>query len=281
MSLRWVARAADLMTGNVRRTTNSTPMPFRWGQMCASDALTSRASEQTGMNTNRGMSCCATTLINDPTRCGTPSTIFNLTAIIAQHRQISTRSVQFRAATDDSSPSERNPLSQVPLPKTEESETVVGTPSSSGLGKARAFLKNAAISPRKLKEACDLVRFLPVEHALIQCQLSPKKACAIAYKVIKSAEANAIHNHGLIKARLVVAKIKADKGQYMKRIEFRARGKTGLINKYRAHLEVVLEEHEDVMAKVPEEKRLTIRKDYGPRKHRKYSDAHGPAKLWV
>ena len=44
---------------------------------------------------------------------------------------------------------------------------------------------------------------------------------------------------------------------------------------------MVVEEVEDVLAKVPEERRMTIRKDYGPRKHRKYSDVHGPAKLWV
>lgn len=109
--------------------------------------------------------------------------------------------------------------------------------------------------------------------------------------------------------------IKADKGQYLKRVEFKARGRQGMRRKYRCHLtvrcldserltmhrwmvespppqpladrhcaarcvQVVVQEVEDIFLGVPEERRLVIGKDNGPRTKRQYPDERVVPK-WV
>mmetsp|Transcript_22456 Transcript_22456/g.31220 ORF Transcript_22456/g.31220 Transcript_22456/m.31220 type:complete len:241 (+) Transcript_22456:269-991(+) len=182
-------------------------------------------------------------------------------------RGFSSSSAGFAAGEGGAQP---NPLSQAPQPLVGgQNAGVTEGDKPRKLGQASALLRNATISPRKLKDACDLVRFQPVEHAMIQCDLSAKKGAKIIKDVIKSAVANATHNHGLDKEKLIVGLIKADKGRHLKRIDIKGRGKTGLMKKYRSHLTVVVREVEDVLAGLPMSKRLVIHQDKGPKIRRR------------
>ena len=51
-----------------------------------------------------------------------------------------------------------------------------------------------------------LVRGMRVEDALLQLQVTVKRAAKTVYQVIHSARANAVHNHGLDADRLLVGK---------------------------------------------------------------------------
>ena len=48
---------------------------------------------------------------------------------------------------------------------------------------AHAKLRNARISPQKLNDVVRIIRRLQVDEALIQCQMSVKKAAKLIYKV--------------------------------------------------------------------------------------------------
>jgi len=82
------------------------------------------------------------------------------------------------------------------------------------------------ISPKKLNLVAALVRGLSVEEALAQLSLVPKVGARVTEKVLSSASANAVHNHGLDAARLRVRTAVVSKGSFLRRIKFHARGKT-------------------------------------------------------
>jgi large subunit ribosomal protein L22 len=50
----------------------------------------------------------------------------------------------------------------------------------------------------------ELVRGMRVDDALMQMAVSPKRAAKVVAKVVHSARANAVHNYGLNKDRLIV-----------------------------------------------------------------------------
>jgi ribosomal protein L22 len=49
---------------------------------------------------------------------------------------------------------------------------------------AHAKLRNARISPQKLNDVVRIIRRLQVDEALVQCQMSVKKAAKLIYKVL-------------------------------------------------------------------------------------------------
>ncbi len=82
------------------------------------------------------------------------------------------------------------------------------------------------ISPKKLNAVAALVRGLSVDEALAQLSLLPKVGARITERVVTSAKANAVHNHGLEASRLRVQQAFVTKGTYLRRLKFHARGKT-------------------------------------------------------
>lgn len=90
------------------------------------------------------------------------------------------------------------------------------------------------MSPKKLNVVAQLVRGLSVREALAQLALLPKRGARVAEGVLKAASANAVHNHGLDGGRLRVAKAFVGKGQFLKRVRFHARGKTGVVHRPKA-----------------------------------------------
>jgi large subunit ribosomal protein L22 len=68
----------------------------------------------------------------------------------------------------------------------------------------KATLKNARISPKKLRVVANLVRGKSVNDGLAMLRLFSKKGGDILYKVLFSAASNAIHNDGAAKDDLKI-----------------------------------------------------------------------------
>ena len=62
---------------------------------------------------------------------------------------------------------------------------------------ARAILRYARISPRKVSIVMDLIRNKPLDEALAILQYTPKAACEPLLKLVKSAAANAENNFNM------------------------------------------------------------------------------------
>ena len=109
---------------------------------------------------------------------------------------------------------------------------------------ARAYLRNARISPRKVQIVLDQIRNKPVELAMATLKYTPKAACEPLEKLLKSAIANAENNHNMDKNNLYVAECFVSPGTIMKRIRPRAQGRAYKILKRSSHVTLVLREKE-------------------------------------
>ena len=109
---------------------------------------------------------------------------------------------------------------------------------------AKAELKFARISPRKVQIVCDLVRGKDVELAKGILQNTPKHGADLLYKVLCSACANAENNHEMDPAKLVVSKVFVTPGPIMKRGRATARGRYSRILKRTSHITVCVAEKE-------------------------------------
>ena len=82
---------------------------------------------------------------------------------------------------------------------------------------ARAVLRYARISPRKVKIVLDLIRNKPVDVARGILNNTPKSASEYLKKLLASAVANAENNHDMDKEKLYVAECYATQGPTLKR----------------------------------------------------------------
>ncbi|XVF55897.1 hypothetical protein PTKIN_Ptkin06aG0073200 [Pterospermum kingtungense] len=106
----------------------------------------------------------------------------------------------------------------------------------------QAVLKNIKQSPKKVNLVAALVRGMRVEDALLQLQVTVKRAAKTVYQVIHSARANATHNHGLDPDRLLVAEAFVGKGLFLKRVSYHAKSRSGIKERPRCRLTVVVRE---------------------------------------
>ena len=97
-----------------------------------------------------------------------------------------------------------NPLQQAPPPAFGDAGDADLGGAATDTSLSRATARGLSISPRKLNMFAKLIRGLAVQDAVIQCDMSPKKSAEICKKVLLSARANALNNHGLDDARLRV-----------------------------------------------------------------------------
>ncbi|XP_071735994.1 uncharacterized protein [Rutidosis leptorrhynchoides] len=139
-----------------------------------------------------------------------------------------------------------------------EAEKAITKPS-----KVQAILKKIKQSPKKVNLVATLVRGMRVEDALLQLQLTVKRASKTVYQVIHSARANATHNYGFDPDRLIVAEAFVGKGFFKKRVSIHAKGRSGVRVRAECRLTVVLreitpeEEAEIARLKVHNFKKLT------------------------
>ena len=107
---------------------------------------------------------------------------------------------------------------------------------------AKATLRYARISARKVKIVADLIRGKDVDEALAIVKFTPKASSVIIEKLLKSAIANAENNNGMKVDDLYVEECYANKGPTMKRIHPRAQGRAYRIEKRMSHITIVLNE---------------------------------------
>ncbi|GMH07353.1 hypothetical protein Nepgr_009193 [Nepenthes gracilis] len=118
-----------------------------------------------------------------------------------------------------------------------EGQAVVAKP-----GKVQAVLKGIKQSPKKINLVAALVRGMRVEDALLQMQVTVKRAAKTVYQVIHSARANAVHNYGFNPDRLLVAEAFVGKGFYKKRISYHAEHRQGIKVRPECRLTVLVRE---------------------------------------
>ena len=109
---------------------------------------------------------------------------------------------------------------------------------------AFAYVKFVRMSPRKVKLVCDMIRGQDVKTATAYLSQTSKAACEPMAKLLKSAVANAEHNHGMNADNLYVSTAVANPGPILKRIMPRAQGRAYRILKRTSHITVVLKEKE-------------------------------------
>ena len=107
---------------------------------------------------------------------------------------------------------------------------------------AKAHAKMQRITARKVRLVLDKIRGLSVAEAEGVLNNLDKRSSSIIYKVLKSAEANAVNNNNMNADRLYVRETYATEGPTLKRIRARAKGAASPINKRTSHITVVLEE---------------------------------------
>ena len=107
---------------------------------------------------------------------------------------------------------------------------------------AKAHLKFARISPRKVKIVCDLIRGKDVKMAQAILQNTPKAASELMIKLLGSAVANAENNFGMDPEKLYVSETYANPGPILKRGMPRAQGHMYRINKRTSHITIVVAE---------------------------------------
>jgi large subunit ribosomal protein L22 len=113
-----------------------------------------------------------------------------------------------------------------------------------GVKQATAKALNVHIAPRKVRVVADLIRGKDVQDALALLSFTPKRACEVVGKVIKSAAANAEHNLDLSPDLLYVAQAFVDAGPTLKRWQPRQRGQAFQIKKRSSHVTIVVRERE-------------------------------------
>ncbi|MCL2579086.1 MAG: 50S ribosomal protein L22 [Oscillospiraceae bacterium] len=110
---------------------------------------------------------------------------------------------------------------------------------------ARAYLKYARISPRKVQVVLDLIRNKDLNLATAILKHTPKAASEPLLKLVNSAAANAEHNHQMNPELLYVAECFVCPGPTLKRIRPVSKGRAFKILKRTSHVTMVLKEREE------------------------------------
>ena len=107
---------------------------------------------------------------------------------------------------------------------------------------AKAHLKYARISPRKVKIVLDLIRGKDAGVAMAILKNTNKSAAEYLVKLLGSAIANAEHNNHMDPSKLYVAECFVCPGPTLKRIMPRAKGSADRILKRTSHVTIAVKE---------------------------------------
>ena len=107
---------------------------------------------------------------------------------------------------------------------------------------AKAKLTYLRISPRKVQIVLDLIRGKDVGTAAAILMQTSKAACEPMAKLLKSAVANAEHNHGMNADNLYVSTVIANPGPILKRGRIASRRGFVRINKRTTHITIGVSE---------------------------------------
>lgn len=104
-----------------------------------------------------------------------------------------------------------------------------------------AVAKGVRMSPRKVAVVAALVRGRSVADALVILDHTPRRTALPVSKVIKSAQANADHNHGLKPNTLQIVEISVTSGPRLKRYRPAAHGRALPFQRRTSHIRVVVD----------------------------------------
>lgn len=109
---------------------------------------------------------------------------------------------------------------------------------------AKAYLRNARISPRKVTIVLDLIRNKPVKEAAAILKFTPKAASPLCAKLLASAVANAENNNGMDKDKLIVSQCFVGPGPILKRMRAQSKGRGVRVLKRTSHITIAVAEKE-------------------------------------
>lgn len=107
---------------------------------------------------------------------------------------------------------------------------------------AKAHLRYARISPRKVKIVLDLIRGKDTNMAMAILKNTPKAASEYLQKLLKSAVANAENNFNMDAGNLYISECFVCPGPTLKRMMPRAKGRGDRILKRTSHMTIVVKE---------------------------------------
>ena len=107
---------------------------------------------------------------------------------------------------------------------------------------AKAHLKYARISPRKVQIVLDLIRGKDVATAMAILKNTPKSASEYLTKLLRSAVANAENNFNMDASKLYVSECFVCPGPTLTRIRPRAQGRAFRIDKRTSHVTIAVSE---------------------------------------
>jgi large subunit ribosomal protein L22 len=105
----------------------------------------------------------------------------------------------------------------------------------------QAIAKGVRMSPRKVAVVASLVRGRTVADALTILEHTPRRSVTPVLKAIKSAQANADHNHGYKPATLRITEISVTHGPRIKRYRPAAHGRALPFQRRSSHIRVVVD----------------------------------------
>jgi large subunit ribosomal protein L22 len=121
------------------------------------------------------------------------------------------------------------------------------------------------VSARKARLVLDQIRGKPVGEALATLEYTPRAAARLIEKVLRSAIANAEHNHQVRDLDdLRVVKATADGGPSMKRVSPRAMGRAFFIKHRTSHLTIGVSDEVNGGAMAPPMRRVTAPRRAAP-----------------
>ena len=111
-----------------------------------------------------------------------------------------------------------------------------------GRDEGRASVKNVRIASGKVRLVLNRIKGKSIQEAFALVKNTPKAASAPIFKLLKSAEANAVNNNGLDSDSLYVVEATASQGPTMKRMLPKARGSADRLKKRSSHITIVVKE---------------------------------------
>lgn len=113
------------------------------------------------------------------------------------------------------------------------------------MAEAKAVLRYARMSPRKVRMVIDVIRGRGVSEALTVLKYMPRAAAPVVEKVLHSAVANAGQRDLGDPESLKISRAYVDGGPILKRFQARAMGRAFPIHKRTSHVTIVVSPSED------------------------------------
>lgn len=113
----------------------------------------------------------------------------------------------------------------------------------------KAIAKSVRISPRKVGVVASLVRGRTVADALVILEHVPRRSATVVRETIKSARANAEHNHNYKPDSLRITHISVTAGPRYKRFRPISRGRAHPFERKTSHLMVLVDGEQRVIKK--------------------------------